>query len=122
VLRSAESANEALHEARIRTRRARFTIESVAAQLGDPDEVPARALVRALVELQDVLGRHQDTVVAVRETIAALNNHPADDALAYAAGRMAERELAAAREERQRLPRTWAAARSARPRGWNKKG
>lgn len=122
VLRSADAANEALHEARIRTRRARFTIESVAAQLGEPVDEQARALARALVELQDVLGRHQDTVVAVRETIAALNNHPADDALAYAAGRMAERELAAAREERQRLPGTWAAARAARPRAWKKRG
>ena len=121
ILKSPESTDEELHEARIATRRARFAIESVAAQLGDPVEGQARAVVVELIELQDVLGRHQDAVVAVRETITALNEHPGHEELAYAAGRMAEREMSAARDERQRLRRTWAATRAQRPKAWKKR-
>ena len=121
ILKSPESTDEELHEARIATRRARFAIESVAAQLGEPVEGQARAVVVELIELQDVLGRHQDAVVAVRETITALNEHPGHEELAYAAGRMAEREMSAARDERQRLRRTWAATRAQRPKAWKKR-
>ena len=50
----------ALHEARKKAKRVRYTAESVTPVLGRP----ARRLAQAARELQDVLGEHHDSVVA----------------------------------------------------------
>ena len=49
-----------LHEARKAYKRARYAVEVFAPEAGRP----AKDLVNALTELQDVLGAHQDSVVA----------------------------------------------------------
>jgi CHAD domain-containing protein len=68
-------------------------------------------LVKSAKRLQDVLGEHQDAVVAgerLRELAAR-----GDAALAFAAGRVAEREHARRREARKRWPSVWEQLRKA---------
>jgi CHAD domain-containing protein len=57
----------ALHEARKACKRARYAVEAIRPQAGKP----AHRLVKSLTALQDVLGDHQDTVVA-RELLRGL--------------------------------------------------
>ena len=52
--------DSALHDIRIRAKRARYAAEAVAPAFGKP----ARAFARLLVDVQDVLGEHQDAVIA----------------------------------------------------------
>ena len=54
------SPDDELHAGRIRVKRARYAAELAAHELGKQ----SRAFVRAAKELQDVLGEHQDAVVA----------------------------------------------------------
>ena len=56
------SRDEHLHEVRKLSKRARYAAEAAAPALGEP----ARALAAAMVSIQDALGRHQDSVQAIR--------------------------------------------------------
>ena len=76
----AEPADDELHEARIKVKRARY-----AGELALLD-----GYVRAAKVLQDVLGEHQDSVVAEERLRSVAVAHP--DA-AVAAGRLVDREL-----------------------------
>jgi CHAD domain-containing protein len=58
----AASRDEHLHEVRKLSKRARYAAEAAAPALGEP----ARTLAAAMVSIQDALGRHQDTVQAIR--------------------------------------------------------
>ena len=75
----AEPADDELHDTRIRVKRARY-----AAELAGLD-----AYVRVAKTLQDVLGEHQDSVVAEERLRRVAASHP--DA-AIAAGRLVDRE------------------------------
>jgi CHAD domain-containing protein len=79
-----------LHALRIRGKRLRY-----AAELAEPaGGKPIRQLIRATKELQDVLGEHQDAVVAeseVRRLLAGLGD-PVEAGVAFVAGRLVERE------------------------------
>lgn len=55
-----DGPNEELHEVRIRAKRCRYAAEVAALALGRP----AKRLADAVAELQEVLGEHQDAVVA----------------------------------------------------------
>jgi CHAD domain-containing protein len=101
----------AVHQLRIKLKRARYAAE-LAATAGGKGE---RFLERAKV-LQSLLGEHQDAVVAERRLreLAVLDN---STAAAFVAGRLAERQ----RERRERvarqLPKAWKRLRSSGPRG-----
>ncbi|GAB2598831.1 CHAD domain-containing protein [Paractinoplanes abujensis] len=56
----AHGEDHELHDARKAYKRARYAVEVFAAEAGDP----GKQLVKVLTELQDVLGAHQDSVVA----------------------------------------------------------
>jgi CHAD domain-containing protein len=58
----AASRDEHLHEVRKLSKRARYAAEAAAPALG----APARTLAAAMATMQDALGRHQDSVQAVR--------------------------------------------------------
>jgi CHAD domain-containing protein len=89
-----------LHALRIRGKRLRY-----AAELAEPaGGKPVRKLIRATKEFQDVLGDHQDAVVAeqeVRRLLAELPD-PVDADLPFVAGRLVERERARRAECRAR--------------------
>lgn len=99
-----EPPDDALHRVRIRAKRARYAAEAVAPVLGKP----ARTLGRALAALQDVLGGHQDAVVAERWLRAeAARTEPGR---AFVAGLLAAGERRAAADSRARWNGVWESA------------
>lgn len=109
-----ESTDDALHAARIRGKRARY-----AAELAAPaDNKRAQTLIARLKELQDVLGDHNDGVVAERRLreFAAKARAPR---AAFTAGRIAERRRALAEEARRNLPRARRRLARARRKAWS---
>jgi CHAD domain-containing protein len=103
----------ALHAIRIKAKRARYAAEVMEPAFGPP----ARALARALTRVQDVLGEHQDAVVAgawLRATALTLD----DPAAVYAAGELGAAERAAADASRAEWPRVWRAASKRSLRAW----
>jgi CHAD domain-containing protein len=94
----------ALHAVRIRAKRARYAAEVVEPAFGKP----ARDFARALTRVQDVLGEHQDAVVAAAWLRA--NSLTLGDARAiYAAGELGAVERAAAEAARAEWPEAWRA-------------
>jgi CHAD domain-containing protein len=104
--------DEALHALRIRAKRARYAVEAVADIVGGdaPHELAA-----ALTGLQDVLGAHQDAVVAQqwlqaqleREQRARRNGDRPGPGEMYAAGMLAGLLHADALAATADLPRAW---------------
>jgi CHAD domain-containing protein len=83
----ANPTDAALHQARIRAKRARYAAELAAPAVGKR----ARKFINAAKSFQDVVGAHQDAVVAERHfrALAAEERAPA---VSFAAGRLVERE------------------------------
>lgn len=98
--------DEDWHSVRIRAKRARYAVESVAKLIGGP----AAALGDSLTEVQELLGEHQDAAIAADTWLAIARSEVDDHALAFTAGRLVERERAAVRRSRERFPAAWAQA------------
>jgi CHAD domain-containing protein len=83
------SSADAYHRLRIRAKRLRYALEFLSPIYGRP----ARALVRTLVSVQDVLGEHQDAQVAMARlrTLVAENAVELPPDAVFAMGRIAER-------------------------------
>jgi CHAD domain-containing protein len=107
-----DPADHALHEVRILAKRCRYATEAVTVVLGRP----ARRFSRALAALQDTLGEHQDAVVARAWLAKAAADVAAPEA--FAAGMLADAEVAAARDARAAFPRAWERVRRRRPATW----
>jgi CHAD domain-containing protein len=106
-----DASDAELHEARIRAKRVRYAAEAVAPVFGKR----ARAFARAAMELQRVLGDHQDSVVAsawLREVAAS------GARTAFVAGELAASEQAAAAAARAAWPAAWKALARKRLRFW----
>jgi CHAD domain-containing protein len=101
--------DERWHEARVRAKRARYALEAVAGVLGGT----LAGLARAVAAVQDLLGEHQDAVVAAQAWLEIAGDKPDDHALAVTAGRLVERERAVVRDVRTRFPDAWRAVVSA---------
>ena len=97
-----QPADEDLHMIRKRAKRARYAAEAVEPAFGKP----ARTFARALTDIQDVLGEHQDGVLAaqwLRDAAAAVR----DEGAAFAAGELVAQERAAAHAGREAWLATW---------------
>ena len=95
-------SDEALHELRIKAKRARY-----AAELAEPAAGrKARRFVSAAKAFQDVAGAHQDAVVAEERLRESVAEKP-DNELALAVGRLIERQRAQRKRARAELPRAW---------------
>jgi CHAD domain-containing protein len=97
--------DEVLHALRIHGKRLRYTGELAAAA----GRKPVRKLVESTVALQDVLGEHQDACVAqhrVRLLLDGLGD-VVDVSVAFAAGRLVEREELSRIETRQAWLAAW---------------
>ena len=105
-----DPSDEALHVARIRAKRVRYAAEALAPVFGKR----ARAFEEAAAGLQDVLGEHQDAVVAG----AWLRDAAATGADGFVAGQLAAIEAGAAREARVAWPAAWKALTRKRLRFW----
>jgi CHAD domain-containing protein len=105
-------SDEALHTLRIRMKRARYVAELA----GTPGRRGKRFIARARA-LQDLVGAHQDAVVAstrLRELAAGTRG----DRVAFAAGRLVEREQIRRLEARARVPKAWRKFERAGRRAW----
>lgn len=92
----------ALHAIRIRAKRARYAAEVVEPAFGRP----ARDFAKALTTVQDILGEHQDAVVAgawLRANALTLT----DPRAAYTAGELGAAERASADASRAAWPDAW---------------
>jgi triphosphatase len=94
-----------LHALRIRAKRLRYIVEFVADQYGRP----ARRFVRSVVELQDLLGGHQDAQVAIQRLRTMLTTHAAELSkdVVFLMGELAQRHADAAADLRAHFPRTY---------------
>jgi CHAD domain-containing protein len=95
-------SNDALHRARIQAKRLRYATELSAQLLGKDGE----RVVSAAKQFQDVVGAHQDAVVA-EERIRAAVRRARGVGSGLAAGRLIERERARRTEARADLPQAW---------------
>jgi CHAD domain-containing protein len=105
-----EPTDEELHRARIRGKRARYAAE-LAAPLAARSP---KSFIKKAKEFQDVVGAHQDAVVA-EEKLRVL---AASDGPAFAAGRLVERERERKRLARLELPGAWSRLHRAGKKVW----
>ena len=96
-----EPKDEALHELRIKLKRARY-----AAELAAPAGKAGKRFVSAAKTMQTLLGEHQDAVVA-EERLRAATVVDGETAAAFAAGRLAERQVARRRSVTEKFPAAW---------------
>lgn len=99
-----------LHRIRILAKRSRYAAQAVAPAVGEV----ARDFALAAADLQDVLGEHQDAVT----TEAWLVSQEPTPATAFAAGRLAGFERAAAVAARGRWREVWKALNQPDLRSW----
>ena len=107
-----DPSDEQLHEVRIEAKRCRYAAEAVAAAVGKR----ARAFAKAIADLQDVLGEHQDAVVAV-----AWLRDVASTAIGrevFVAGQLASLERLEMDRTREGWRETWRAAHKKKLRQW----
>jgi CHAD domain-containing protein len=99
---SKNSSDAALHATRIRGKRARYAAELAELTVGKP----ARGFVRRAKAFQDVVGEHQDAVVAeakIRDLLAKFGG----TRTGVAAGRLIELQRARRRDARATLDSVW---------------
>ncbi|MDQ1519314.1 MAG: hypothetical protein QOI55_387, partial [Actinomycetota bacterium] len=104
--------DESLHDVRKRAKRCRYAVEAVAPVVGKR----AREFAGRVADVQEVLGEHQDAVIA-RTWLgkAAADLSPNE---AYAAGMLAGVELGAASTSRDAFPAAWKSAAKKQLRTW----
>jgi CHAD domain-containing protein len=106
--------DEELHAVRIRAKRCRYAAEAVAPAVGKA----AKQFAAAVEQVQEVLGEHQDAVVAGQW----LRTHAADGGgrveSAFVAGELAAREEVAADASRAEWPKAWKEAKRRSLRRW----
>jgi|Tabmets5t2r1_1033131.scaffolds.fasta_scaffold01791_3 CHAD domain-containing protein len=93
-----EPSDEELHKVRIRVKRARYAAEACGG---------SKRYVKRAKALQDILGEHQDAVVAearIRDLVGRLHG---TGRTALAAGRLIERQRSRRLEERQAWKKAW---------------
>ena len=107
---AADPTDENLHAARIRAKRVRYAAEAVSPVFGKR----AKAFAKAAVALQDVLGEHQDAVVAG----AWLREATGSGREAFVAGELAAAEAQVAAASRDEVPDAWKKLSKKRLRFW----
>jgi CHAD domain-containing protein len=115
-----DSPDPELHHVRILAKRCRYAAEAVAPAVGKD----ASRFAKRIAELQEVLGEHQDAVIAGEW----LREHASDTlrteggagaaAVAFVAGELAMLEQAAAEASRELWSEAWHQARAKRLRKW----
>ncbi len=109
---SADSSDHQVHALRIRGKRARYAAELAETAVGEP----ARDFLRHAKRFQDVVGEHQDAVVA-EEHLRQLAGRAGHEA-GFAAGRLAEQQWIRRRRARAELDDAWAELDRAGRRAW----
>jgi CHAD domain-containing protein len=102
-----DDPDEDFHEVRKRAKRARYAAEAVAPALGAKRAGLIQQFARRATRVQDVLGEHQDAIVAAETIRHVVAEHPDDAPFSLAAGRLLEREEEAARDARADFFKVW---------------
>jgi CHAD domain-containing protein len=111
---SKQPSDDELHAVRIRGKRARYAAELAEASTGKA----ATRFIRRAKRFQDVIGDHQDAVVAESELrrVAGLTR---SRTAALAAGRLIERQRDKRRRARKAFPDAWSSLDAAGKRAWS---
>jgi CHAD domain-containing protein len=107
-----EPSDEELHKARVRAKRARYAAEVAEVAVGKG----AAKFIRRAKAFQDVVGGHQDAVVA-EDAIRRLGRGSGTRA-AFVAGRLVERQQKRRRRARRSVLKTWKKLERAGERVW----
>jgi CHAD domain-containing protein len=108
-----EPSDDALHKVRIKGKRARY-----AAELAEPvTGKPAARFVGRAKRFQDVVGEHQDAVIA-EERLRGLASELVSGEAVLATGRMIERQRQRRRDARAAVPQAWAKLERSGRRAW----
>ncbi len=99
-------SDSALHDLRIKVKQVRYATELGDARRGKR----TRRVVKAATRLQDILGEHHDAAVG-EERLREVASRYDSSGVAFAAGRIAERERIRRSEIHQRLPAAWSKLR-----------
>jgi CHAD domain-containing protein len=113
-----DPADDELHAVRIEAKRARYAAELAVGAVG----APAARYVRVIKDLQDVLGEHQDAVVAEERIEATARRVAASgDAIsvAFAAGRLAQLQVERRHDARRAWPAAWRRVAREGRRAWS---
>jgi CHAD domain-containing protein len=105
-----DSSDHDLHQVRIRAKRVRYAAEAVAEALGKD----ARKFAEAAESVQDLLGEHQDAIVAGEW----LRQHAGIGATAFVAGELVAMERESAQQTRDEFPEVWRKASRKKLRRW----
>ena len=109
----ASSADAELHQARIRAKRVRYAAEALAPVFGKP----ARRFAERAVDLQTVLGAHQDAALAIGWLRAQAGGTATR--VAFVAGELAGIERQAQAEARAAWPEAWRRLQAGKLRFWS---
>src|SRR3954447_5062496 len=112
-IRRPESPDSEWHRTRIAAKQARYAAEAVAPIFGKP----AKTLGRQAEEVQDLLGEHQDAVVAA-DTLYRLAVAPRAGSVAFTLGVLHARQEQVIARTRAEFPAVWARAGDAKHRQW----
>jgi CHAD domain-containing protein len=107
-------SDETWHQARIAAKRARYAAEACAPALGKP----AKRLAKELSQITDILGEHQDAVVAAQTLTRLATTSRVPSRTAYWLGVLHEQERAAAHVARAAFEDEWSDVRSSKSTRW----
>lgn len=113
-----DDPDEAFHEVRKRAKRARYTAELVAPILSGSAARSVRRFIRGTTRVQDVLGEHQDAVVARHELAGLLARGPHGSEFEGAARRVLDGQDEAAQAAREAYFAAWEKLDRKRARRW----
>ncbi len=95
------------HQVRKLAKRARYAAELIAPALGSRRLEDAKRFIRLTTQLQDILGEHQDAIVAATELQHFLARNPHDQQLAHRIHDVIETEQQAAQATRAKFFDVW---------------
>jgi CHAD domain-containing protein len=112
------SPNEDFHEVRKGAKQARYAAEAVAPALGMRRGRRAKAFAKRAADIQDVLGELQDAVVAQETINRFVEGEERPGPVNFAAGRLLERQHAAATAARHDFRSAWRKLDRGKRRRW----
>jgi CHAD domain-containing protein len=95
------------HEVRKSAKRVRYAAELIALALGNRADRRAKRFIRLTTQVQDVLGEHQDAIVAASEIERFLADHAHDEEADRAARDLLETQHLAAQAARSKFFDVW---------------
>jgi CHAD domain-containing protein len=103
----AASPDADFHQVRKLAKRARYAAELIAPALGSRTLKQAKRFIRLTTQLQDILGEHQDAIVAATELQRFLAQNPHDQKLAHRVHDVLETQHQAALATRAKFFDVW---------------